>query len=532
MRSPRGHVFFWATKCENLKKPRTKRSFWGSTMFHLDSLVFVASTRLWGRLQNLSFSNISKRFQNRFAWCPWPLWHSHASANGVENLFVWQAQYFFKVPRRSQKMTCMFPGRRSTLVTSIVILPGTHSTLDVCLVARFLANFIVRAVSSVTTCDNVHIAMQAWDIVSVILRGRGRPVVWTFILHGWRNISDTLRFTPYVPHSTLDTPYSTLHTLHFAPCILYFTLSGPCYTLHTLHSTLHTLHATLRSPHFTLYTLHSTLGTLHSALYTLHSTLYTPHFRLHTVHCRLYALHFTLRTLHSPMQTLHSTLYTLHSTLQLQPLHFTLHTVHSTLHTLHFTLCTSHFALYTLHFTLHFNTLHFALYTPHFTLDTPHFRLYILHSTLHTLHSALHNLLFTRNTPYITHHITLHSTLRNSHFSPYTLHVQLFSRFGSKTIKTLASKNLLLSISCRHIFQWRVGYIFFDLEWSGYFLIRQRGGSKCPGSPLATRIFQTDMTLMFGPDCNLVQLSKIWMHVGFVRDFSMAVLRSFRVMSS
>ena len=34
--------------------------------------------------------------------------------------------------RGFQKMACIFPGRRSTLETSIVILRGRHSTLDAC----------------------------------------------------------------------------------------------------------------------------------------------------------------------------------------------------------------------------------------------------------------------------------------------------------------------------------------------------------------------------------------------------------------
>ena len=49
--------------------------------------------------------------------------------------------------RGFQKMTCIFCGRCSTLETSIVILRGRGSTLDVwCCV--FFANLIVRAASS------------------------------------------------------------------------------------------------------------------------------------------------------------------------------------------------------------------------------------------------------------------------------------------------------------------------------------------------------------------------------------------------
>ena len=61
-----------------------------------------------------------------------------------------------------QHMSCIFRSRRSTLETSIVILRGRRSTLDVwCCV--FFAIRIVRAAS---TGDNVQIAWQAWHLVT------------------------------------------------------------------------------------------------------------------------------------------------------------------------------------------------------------------------------------------------------------------------------------------------------------------------------------------------------------------------------
>ena len=128
------------------------------------------------------------------------------------------AQYFCVV-------FCSFPGRRSTLETSIVILRGRRSTSDV------------------SHC----------------------------VLY-------TLHSVLYTPHSTLYTSHSTLHIPHFTLYTLHSTLYTPHSTLHTLHSTLHTSHSTLHILHFTLYTQHFTLHTPHSTLYTPHSTLYTPHF--------------------------------------------------------------------------------------------------------------------------------------------------------------------------------------------------------------------------------------------------------------
>ena len=144
----------------------------------------------------------------------------------------------------------------------------------------------------------------------------------------------TLHSTLYILHSTLYTLHSTLYSLHS-------TLRTLHSTLYTLHSTLCTPHFTFYTPHFTLYTPHSTLHALHSTLHTLHFTLSTPRSTLYTPHTALYTLHFTLHTLHFALHTPHSTLYTLHSTLH--TLHSTLYTLHSTLCTPHFTFYTPHF---------------------------------------------------------------------------------------------------------------------------------------------------------------------------------------------
>ena len=361
-----------------------------------------------------------------------------------------------------QKMSRISPGRRSTLGTSIIVLRGRYSTLDVCSCV-FFAN---RVVSAGWSGDNVQIAWQAKDPERVILRSRdcilSRSVVCSnVILRGRRNISDTPRFTLwtwlstlytlhftlhilhftlrtlhctlYTPHSTLYTPQTTLYTPHSTLYTLHSTLYTSPSMLRTLHYTLHTLHftpcSTLDTPHFTLHTLHFRLDPLHSKLYTLHFTLYTPHFTLYTPHSTLYTLHFTLYTLHCTLYTPHSTLYTPHS--RLYTPHYTLYTLHSTLYTSHsrFTLCTTHSTLYTLHFTPYtphstLYTLHSTLYTLDFTLLTLHSFLRKLHFTLRTLHSTLNTLHSTLHTLHLTL-CTLHSTLHTSHFTLYTPHSAL-----------------------------------------------------------------------------------------------------------
>ena len=182
--------------------------------------------------------------------------------------------------------------------------------------------------------------------------------------HFRRVVLRALHSTLHTPHTTFYTPHFALHTLHFTLHTPHFTLYTPPSTLYTPHFTLHTLHSTLRTPHFTLQTPDSTVHTLHSRLYTLHSTLPTSHSRLqpltvHTLHSTLYTLHSALHTLHSTFHTPHFTIYTLHFTLYiphstLYSPHFTLytpHSTHSTLYTLCGTLRTPHFTLHTLHST-------------------------------------------------------------------------------------------------------------------------------------------------------------------------------------
>ena len=338
---------FWRCNVWNVRKSRTKCSFWCPSMSRLESLASVVPSQcLWGKLQNLV--ECFKAGCNVLRGKRGISWHFHVSANASKSFCVAGAILF----RRFQKMICSFRGRRSTLETSDVILRGTRSTLDVSC-SLFLANGNVRAASS---GDIQH---------SAIHTPHSTPYTDTlhFTLH-------TLHFTLYTPHFTLYTPHFTLYTLH--PTLYPPTPHSTLYTLHstlyTPHFTLHTLHFTFHAPHFTLYTPHFTLHILHFALYTPHSAFYTPHSTFHTVHFTLCTLHSTLHILHSTLNIPHCTFYTLH---------FTLHTPHFTLHTQHSTLYTLHLALYT-------------FYIPHPTFCTPHSTLHTFHFPLHSLHSKLY----------------------------------------------------------------------------------------------------------------------------------------------
>ena len=267
--------------------------WWNLTEASQTSILKLQSMKIGGSLaRNARFDAPTCLVSSRMALCDTPL------ITCLESFCVAHAILL----RRFHKMSCSFRGRRSTLVTSSVILRGRRSTSNVSHCVQTPRSTLHTPHSTLYTSHST-----------------------LYIPH----------FTLYTLHSTLYTPHSTLHTLHF--------------TLHTSHSTLYTLHS--NTVHFTLYTKHYTLYTPHSTLYTPNSTLYTPHFTLYTLHSTLYTPHFTLYTPHSTLYTPHSTLYTPH---------VTLHTLHFTLCTLHFTLYTPGFAVDTLHSTLYDS--HFRLY--------------------------------------------------------------------------------------------------------------------------------------------------------------------------
>ena len=359
----------------------------------------AGSPCLWGKLQNLSFSKVSKEVVMSFcvagvALCDIPTclimcqkcqncrksrmkcWFFCIHVSCLESLVcLWRRRVYggsWKTPlfrRFPSRLSCRFAWQAWHFVTFQAVWQRAESVsgfLDTspCLWGK-LQNISFSKVSKQVVMSFCVAGVALFDI----------PTLHSTLY--------TLHSTLYTPHSTLYTPLYTLHTPHSTLYTLHFKL----YTLHSklyiLNSTLYTLHSSLDTPHSTLYTPHSTLHTLHSTLYSLHSTLHTLHFTLHTLHFTVYTLHSTLHSPHSTRYTLytpHSTLYTPHPLLYTS--HSTLHTLHFSLHTPHFTFCTPHSTLCTPHSTL--STLH------HFTLCTLHFKLYTLHSTLYTLHATLH----------------------------------------------------------------------------------------------------------------------------------------------
>ena len=142
----------------------------------------VASPRLWGKLQNLSFSKVSKQVVMSFCVAGAALCDIPTCLITCRKSFCVAGAILL---RRFHKMGCSFRGRHSISEISVVILRGRRCTPDVS-----------------------HCVL-------------------------------------YTPHSTLHTPHSPLYTLHFTLHTLHSTLHTLHSTLHSLHSTLRTPHFTL-----------------------------------------------------------------------------------------------------------------------------------------------------------------------------------------------------------------------------------------------------------------------------------------------
>ena len=168
----------------------------------------VASPCLWGKLQNFSFSKVSKQVVMSFCVAGAALCDIPTCLIPCRKLFCVARAILL---RRFHQMSCSYRGRRNILEISVVILRGRRSTSDV--------SHCVHSTLYTPHSPAPHST-----------------------LHTLHSTLHTLHSTLYTPHSTLYTPHFTLHTPHF-----------------TLYTSLHTLHSTLYNLHFTLHTLNSTL---------------------------------------------------------------------------------------------------------------------------------------------------------------------------------------------------------------------------------------------------------------------------------
>ena len=198
----------------------------------------VVSPCLWGKLENLSYSNVSKQ-----------------------------------------------------VVMSFCVAGVTLCDIPTCLITcRKYKNWRKSRTKCLFFCTHVS------RLESLVFLWRRRVYGGSSALHTLHFTLQTPHSTIYTLDSTLYTLHSTLYTLHFTlltPHLKLYTPHSTLYTtLYTFHSSRLTLHFTLHTPHFTLHTPYFTLHTSHSTL----STLHTPHFTLHTPHFTLLTPHFKLHT--------------------------------------------------------------------------------------------------------------------------------------------------------------------------------------------------------------------------------------------
>ena len=160
-------------KCQNWRKSRTKCSFWCSHVSRLEALVFLRrSPCLWGKLENISYSNVAKQVVMSFCMAGVALCDIPTCLRTCRKCQNW----------RKSRTKCSF--------------------------------FLQPRVSS---------------------RVSGFPVASPWSMgEAPRSTLYTPHSTLYAPHSTLLTPHFTFHTPHFTLLTLHSTLYTPHSTLYTL----------------------------------------------------------------------------------------------------------------------------------------------------------------------------------------------------------------------------------------------------------------------------------------------------------
>ena len=232
----------------------------------------VASPCLWGKLANLSFSNVSTHVVLSFCVADVAVSDIPTCVITCGKCRNWRKYRtkcsFFLHPRVSFRVSgcpvaspCLW-GKLGNLTFSNV---SKQVVLSFCVAGV--------AVSDIPTCVITCGKCQNW---------RKYRTKCSFFLHP--------RVSFRVSGCPVASPclWGKLENLTFSnvskQVVILFTLYTLHCSLHTPHFTLDTpLHSSLHTPYFTLYTFHFTLLTLHSALHT-------PHFPLHAPHSTLYTL--------------------------------------------------------------------------------------------------------------------------------------------------------------------------------------------------------------------------------------------------
>ena len=203
----------------------------------------VASPCLWGKLENLSFSNVSKQVVMSFcvagvALCDIPTClmmftkMSKLEEVSYEMLVFLHPRVLSRVAGFPVASPCLW-GKLENMsysnVSKQVVMSFCVAGVALCDIPNLFDNVL-----KMSKLEEVSHEMLVFLASTCLVSSR------------WFSCGVALSMGE-APHSTLYTLHSTLHNLHFR--------------LHTLHFTLHTLHFALYTPHSSPETLHSTLNT-------------------------------------------------------------------------------------------------------------------------------------------------------------------------------------------------------------------------------------------------------------------------------
>ena len=276
---------------------------WGSggwTLVRLECLVGSSTGRrrvvvrslipcLWGKLQNLSFSNVSKQVVMSFcvagvALCDIPT--CLITCRKCQNWRMSRTKCSFCCAHVSPLESMVFLWRRRVYGGSCKTCPFRMFP------SRLSCRFAWQAWHFVTfqpVCDDLSKVSKLEDVsheMLVLLRPRvssrvyGFPVASPCLCGKLQDLS----FLKASKQVVMSFCVASVALCDIPTCLItcrnFFCVAGA-----TMHSTFYTLHFKLHTRHSTFYTPHSTL---HTPPHFTHSTLLTPHFTLHTLHFTLY----------------------------------------------------------------------------------------------------------------------------------------------------------------------------------------------------------------------------------------------------
>ena len=272
----------------------------------------VASPCLWGKLENMSYSNVSKQVVMPFcvagvALCDIPnlfdnvLKMSKLEEVSYEMLVFLHPRVLSRVAGFPVASPCLWGKLQNMSYSNVskqVVMPFCVAGVALCDIPNLFDNVLKMSKLEEVSYEmlvflhpRVLSRVAGFPVASPCLWGKlenmsysnvSKQVVMSFCVAGMALCDIPNLFDNVLKMSKLEeVSYEMLVFLH--PRVLSRVagcpVASPC-----LCGKLRTSHSTLYTPHSPIYNLDSTLYTLHSTLYTLHFTLLTPHLRLYNPH--------------------------------------------------------------------------------------------------------------------------------------------------------------------------------------------------------------------------------------------------------